>query len=301
MLKQPDLFTGELYDVPAFMPNDIVTDSAGNECRYAELHTASDGTTFADEDEFLEYQHELWDEQIDEFLSNHELWVDEYVRSSDYGSEYFYLVSESYAHRGCDAVERWIRNELGAVPQEVIDRIHDNVIDYAEADCVDEYSSETYDVNLDSFQVGEYEDQLELSSCEDLQGIPLDYLAGHREIGSHWDSSRFYTRDKMTVEQEFELRCAVAELGYAADDLELWALCHFAGKEHDNGNMPQLSFGSYSGPMFYLHVNTGMRWDYGLSHDAMAQCVADAFESCEIEIPENVASVLLDHGAELPA
>lgn len=304
MLKQRDLFTDELHPVPAYFPDDIVTDSFGNSCRYAELQTASDGTTFADEDNFTEYQHELWDEQIDEFLSNHESWVDDYVRSSDYGSEYFYLVSESYAHRGCDAVEEWIRDELGEIPQNVVDRIHDNVIDYADADCVDEYSRETYHVNLDSFQVGEHEDQLELTSCEDLQGIPLAYLQSHSEIGRNWSGSQFYVPHHISADDklliEFSLRCELQELGYCADELEFWQLCHFAGVELDSGRMESMPCGSYSGPTFYLRVNTGMRWDYGLDNSSMAQCVADAYESCEIDIPDNVAGVLLDHGAELP-
>lgn len=299
MLKQQDLFTNELHDVPPYMPTDIVTDSFGNECRYAELHTASDGTTFADEGAFEEYQSELWDEQIEQFLDDQAEWIDDYVQSDDYGSEYFYLVSESYAHRGCDAVEKWIRDELGEIPQNIVDYIHNNVLDYADSDCCYEYSSTSYPVQLDSFAIGEYEGQIELASCNELQDIPLNYLANHGELKRHWLSSRLIAHN-ITIEHEFELRCNVSNLGYPADDLELWSLCLIAGKEHDAGRMPRMEWARYTCPMFYVHVNTGMRWDYGLGHDAMSQCVADAFESCEVEIPESIAEVLLNHGAELP-
>lgn len=299
MLKQRDLFTNEFHDVPAFMPSDIVTDSFGNTCRYAELHIASDGTSFADEDDFQDYQSDLWDEQIEQFINDHAEWIDDYVQSDDYGNEYFYLVSESYEYRGCDAVETWIRDELGEIPQNVMDRIHNTVLDYADSDCCGEYSSTLYPVHLDSLAIGEYEDQLDLSSCEGLQDIPLYYLADHDELKRHWSSSRLIAHN-ITIEQEFELRCNAGNLGYAADDLELWALCSIAGKERDAGRMPRMEWARYTGPMFYVYVNTGMRWDYGLGHDAMSQCVADAFESCEVEIPESIAEVLLNHGAELP-
>jgi len=299
MLKQPDLFTDELHDVPAYLPNDIVADSFGNKCRYADLRIATDGTAFADEDAFQDYQNDLWDEQIEQFLDDHAEWIDDYVQSDDYGDEYSYLVSESYAHRGCDAVEKWIRDELGEIPQNVMDRIHNTVTDYADSDCCNEYSSASYPVHLGSLAIGEYEDQLELSSCEDIQGIPLNYLASHDELKHHWSSSRLIAHG-ITIEQEFELRCAVGNLGYPADDLELWSLCVIAGKEHDAGRMPRMAWARYTGPMFYVHVNTGSRWDYGLGHESMAQCVADAFESCEVDIPENIAEVLLNHGAELP-
>jgi len=299
MLKQPDLFTDELHDVPPYLPSDIVTDSSGNECRYSELHIASDGTTFAEEDDFQEYQHELWNEQIESFLNDHAEWIDDYVQSDDYGSDYFYLVSETYAHRGCDEVETWIRDELGEIPQNVMDYVHSTVLDYADSDCCNEYSATSYPVQLDSFAIGEHEDQADLSSCEGLQGIPVNYLVNHDELKRHWSGSRLIAH-KITVEQEFELRCAVGNLGYPADDIELWALCSIAGKEHDAGRMPRMTWARYTGPMFYVHVNTGMRWDYGLGHDSMAQCVADAYESCEVEISESIAELLLNHGAELP-
>ena len=122
-------------------------------------------------------------EALEKFINtDHPAWVEDYVKSDDYASEYSYLASEGEWYG--EDLDKWITDhlqenylgyyrEIDGTPD--INNLFDdfkahlkNLIDY-EVDTSDGYfdTHSTDFITVDSFPVGEYEDHIELSSLRD--------------------------------------------------------------------------------------------------------------------------------------
>lgn len=143
-----------------------------------------------DDDEFKDCEDELWvvvngrwkaKDEIDEhnadvlkeYFEDQEKWIMEYVQSDDYVDNYAYLMGES--NRINESVKQLLKEETlyyWRLPAELFDDMADNIateiLQNGQFDfhVVDEYSSECVGY-LDSFEIGEYEEQIEVSRVEE--------------------------------------------------------------------------------------------------------------------------------------
>jgi hypothetical protein len=207
-------------------PDDIVyLEDTETEARKGDSFRNSRGHWYSTAEEAHTQDEQTWEYIKDAFFEASEEWIEEYVKSDDYGSEYFYLLSES-SHRSEEQIAQWLdeQTQCGKRISEIVARVCvDNVIERAEAETCDEYSSclRSDGLCLDSFQVGEHEDQVEWSRfvewCEEHEdGIvpPMDWCIGQQyefrglsngkypafyhyvNTGVRWD---YYVNDNQTL------------------------------------------------------------------------------------------------------
>jgi hypothetical protein len=172
---------GELVPVVAHR-DDVVECSDGTECRREEVLVDCRGKYHRDEDAVRDAN----DEIVKELLDAEDVWIGEYVASDDYGAGYAYLVSEC-SHGWGDRVGEWLDDNYtdgegwsrrpicnGNVREAIIAHIVENIdwSDYEPHYQSDEYSRWYGDgCCLDSFEVGEYEDQIEVSSRVEFKAL----------------------------------------------------------------------------------------------------------------------------------
>jgi hypothetical protein len=118
-----------------------------------------------DADDVEEYNADI----LSEFFKGVEDWIDEYVQSDDYAGEYSYLMKES--DRINESCRRLLRNfDLGegVKVEDIADDVATEILNSRRFDffIVDEYSSESCGY-LDSFQISEYEYQIDVSQIRE--------------------------------------------------------------------------------------------------------------------------------------
>ena len=158
------------------------------------------GTYFGNEDNRNKYDTDIvdgWCEDIArEFETIQDEWIANYVSSDDYGADYMYLVTEDgyrvpeqinkawndelsdtryvgrysdsryeynhpalYGRKDCKNVDVWCK-----VHKCVEEEVYEACVEAMEMEYTsNEYESEMYEVTLDTFPIGEYEDQVEAS------------------------------------------------------------------------------------------------------------------------------------------
>lgn len=147
-------------------PGDIVyREDTEDTARAADSVRGTDGLWYSDQEAADEHDEERWEALWEAFEIESEKWNDEYVESDDYGAEYAYLMSENPIYVSKRIVE-WIR-EMWPVSkttaERIVDEVFDDIVDSADATTANEYSSTPSGLYLDSFAVGETEDQVEWS------------------------------------------------------------------------------------------------------------------------------------------
>lgn len=166
-------FTGELVD-PLMLPNDIVETQDNGQQLYADVVTSPDGSFWHDEQAMIEYVDEHNREVFDTFFKQTEEWVDEYHQSDDYISEYFYLLNES-SHEVTKRLRKLLTNSatywkapMVRCPKGFAAKVFEYLYDYnlIKTSICGQYSSETNGY-LDSFEIGECEEQIEVSRVEE--------------------------------------------------------------------------------------------------------------------------------------
>lgn len=141
-----------------------------------------------DDDDVEEHNADL----LSEWFRQSEEWILEYVQSDDYAGEYGYLMCES--DRINQSVQRLLRDY--EIPESVDrDQLADDVASRIlneglyDHHVVDEYSSESCGY-LDSFQIGEYEDQIDVDRirkdlddkiCGEFLDVLEDWIESQRD------------------------------------------------------------------------------------------------------------------------
>lgn len=143
----------------------------------------SDGTTIADRDAWFdiddkahrtkEERHTANVEIVRDILKAHEQWCDDYTSSDDYGDGYAYIASE-VSHSWNDHIDDWLNDQAPELAtsdfaKELVDNMANDIDDW---ECIyhcNEYAGYYGDgICLFSMEVGEYEDQIELSADDRL-------------------------------------------------------------------------------------------------------------------------------------
>ena len=199
------------------------------------------------QEEMRDHNHEVFNT----YFQQSDDWIMEYVQSDDYVGEYAYLMKES------DSINRQVKRLLGKdyymtpnsfdsprdeagimwvanLPDDLVDYVVEAILYYDLFDCVvhDEYSS-THEGYLDSFQIGEYENQLEISHIKEATESSLS-------LSDSETTFEDLLAEYIETNRDHCLRGTLAELkrDYAC---------------------------------FYQFVNTGLRIDFQLNRDQWEQ------------------------------
>jgi hypothetical protein len=180
-----------LDPVVAVVPhrNDLVECSDGTEHRHCDVcYDCAGGAHSNDSD-----RHDAEVAIVTVILEGHGKWADEYcTENEDYASGYDCLVDEDQA-RWRDRTDTWVRDELESRDEFVDLEEHDDLVkfdgvvkfvsDYVfeeldgSSDCELEYHPSEYagydgeGCCLDSFEIGEYELQIEINDCDELKAL----------------------------------------------------------------------------------------------------------------------------------
>ena len=194
MFKQLSLpYPGNPTTLPiADHPDDLVyLEDTETEARKGDSFRNSQGLWYSSAEAAAVQDAETWEDIKNAFFEASEECIDDYVKSEDYGSEFAYLLSES-SHRSEEKIAIWLDEQTQCrkrISEIVAGVCVDNVIERAEAETCCEYSSclRSDGLYLDSFSVGEYEDQIEWSRfvewCESYEnGIvpPMEWFIGQQ-------------------------------------------------------------------------------------------------------------------------
>lgn len=162
------------------LPDDTVIASDGQPIRLGDAHIDCRDNPHRTEDECFDANVEI----VTEILNNMDEWVTEYcTENTDYPDGYVHIVGET-SHEWPSIVEEWIRDEdgdragytnygdyLDEILQGVLDRID------GEFDIECKYNANEYaswigsGCCLYSLDIGEYENQVEISSIPELQQL----------------------------------------------------------------------------------------------------------------------------------
>jgi hypothetical protein len=153
-------------------PNDqVICEDTGHVVRHADCFYSVDGTAFEDDEARDERDVDALRVDFEGFIG----WSDEYRGSSDCADEYAYLVGEGDPGRVNDAVREWVDYAYGDskdYPDEMIDDICTDLVDNVEMSVSHGYfGSSNHAVTLDSYECGECEEQIDISSSALLTAL----------------------------------------------------------------------------------------------------------------------------------
>ena len=154
--------------------DDLIECSDGSTVRYEDIEfTDCRGGVHSCEDDMNDAN----DEIVGDLLDAEDSWIGEYVASDDYGDEYAYLVMES-SHGWRDRIEEWVEDKHpkfdGSMLSTIVDDLSDKIDSY---DIEGHYQNNEYanyfgnGCCLNSYQVGEYEDQIIVDDREEFKAL----------------------------------------------------------------------------------------------------------------------------------
>jgi len=154
--------------------DDLVECSDGSFVRYEDVEFVDcRGGVHSNEDDMNDAN----DDIVRDVLDSRDEWIGEYVASDDYGDNYAYLVLEDSV-RWKDRIAEYVDEECpdlsGDVRRIIVDNLWGAIDGY---DLEAHYQSNEYacyygeGVCVDSFEVGEYEDQIEVNEVPELRAL----------------------------------------------------------------------------------------------------------------------------------
>jgi hypothetical protein len=158
--------------------DDIVTCVDGSECRHADAYYDCEGEPHRTDEDKRERDVEI----VSDFLDGVGKWAEEYCTgNTDYADSYACIVNES-CHNWDDNVREWIEEEHGDAYghtdfDDYVDEIVEKVCEEIDGgfDCEPEYGWNEYagysgkGCCLDSFDIGEHEEQIEINAHDVLR------------------------------------------------------------------------------------------------------------------------------------
>ena len=159
----------------ARLPDDLVHCADGSECRHGDAYFDCEGEAHrTDED-----KHDRNVEVVSDFLNKCGKWAEEYcTENTNYADGYGHIVNE-HRDNWPDIVREWVVNEYYDIADfdDYLDDIVAKVCEELDGgfDCEPEFDHSTYDAYsgdgccLDSFDIGEHEEQIEINGHDVLR------------------------------------------------------------------------------------------------------------------------------------
>ena len=181
-LEKQMMLDGSLVPT-ARLVTDVVECVDGSECRHGDAYYDCKGEAHCTDED----KHERDVEVVSDFLDGCGKWAEEYcTENSDYADGYSYIVNER-RHDWARLVREWVENEYGDSMghtdfDDYIEKIVEKVCEELDGDfdCEVEYDRNEYSAYsgdgccLDSFDIGEFEDQIEINEWEALRVLHED-------------------------------------------------------------------------------------------------------------------------------
>ena len=292
--QQQLTFAGERVDIAPHRSDNIWCDDIGEyrerQHAYASVDLYDDSVAYWSTQDYAddmtveheEERLESWGERFSEFFKLTEEWIDDYVRSDDYHGEYRYIMNED---RGFGQTQDWLTNrhkefrtsetgnkyyspskageKLAELTSDIWDQIYSN--DEFDSDVCGEYSS-TSDNYFDSFDIGEYEEQHELSRL----------VEWFDDKGYEYDSEEQLIDDLLNWNEDQNEFCLTI------DRNDFYETPHYNATSWRRRFFPMLGYRPIrfaerkrQYPTFYQHINTGLRVDWDLSDEAFLCAIAE--------------------------
>jgi len=260
--KQATIFGTKVPTV--HLPDDIVECADGSECRYGDALADCRGELHSSE----EARHDADVAIVTEVLDGYAEWAEEYCTgNSDYPDCYAYVVQER-RHDWDGRVKEWIEGEYGDIAgytpfEGYIDEVVAKVCDELDAgfDCEPEYTRDSYGAYsgsgccLDSFDIGEHEDQVDINGCDELKALHDDGRLD--DILDDYNGETYVSRSRRRVKNE--------ETGY----YECVGRETYMPYEHDAKH-----------PCFCIYTNISGQWYWVVDAERMAELVCAAILEC---------------------
>lgn len=251
------------------MPDDTVIASDGQPIRLGDAHIDCRDNPHRTEDECFDANVEI----VTEILMSHDEWVTDYcTENTDYPDGYVHIVGEC-SHDWPERIEEWIRDEDGGSDgytdyedyfNKVVAAVHDRIDGEFDIEC-------KYDANeyarwigpgccLYSLDIGEYENQIEISSHPELQALHDARILD--DILDHVNCDVYVSRSKDRV------------LNEETDRYE------YVGRETYG---PDAKY-----PCLWVYHMPGGQWHYVVPDDSMREYLANAIVDVarEIDTPQ---------------
>lgn len=178
-MEKQRTFDGRLVPVAPHR-DDIIETEDGALIRYGDIEFVDcRGRAFSNE----ELRDDSNDSIVSELLDSRDEWIGDYVASDDYGDSYAYVVCEDGAYRWRDRIDEWLEdnhsNYSVELSRELINGIIENLDD---SDLEAHYDPNEYacwhgsGCDVDSLEVGEYEDQISISDYPEFEALHKDGL-----------------------------------------------------------------------------------------------------------------------------